>query len=320
DNFKIETHYQLTSIYSNSHDLNYNDPDKFRLFSLSKLLTDDSEQLVYHRLDRLFITYSTDNTTTKFGRQAITWGNGLVYNVMDIFNPFSPTAIDKEYKVGDDMLYTQILNNDGNDWQILYLPRLNNDSDIDQSESSLAAKYHFTLFAVDVDILFAKHYENQIIGAGFNYAIGDALWRFDITVTETEDKQQTTSLVSNIDYSWTSFNKNIYGFIEFYHNGFGNENFIDPANTNLNERISRGEIFTPFKNYLASGISIELHPLVTLSPTLIHEIDNNNSSLIVSLNYDWKQNLSLKSSIIYNQSNDITPSENSVDLLLSYYF
>jgi hypothetical protein len=320
DGFKIEGHYQLTSIYSNNHNITYNNPDESRLFNLSNLLTDNNDQVVYHRLDRLFITYNTDNTTTKFGRQAITWGNGLVYNVMDIFNPFSPTAIDKEYKVGDDMLYFQFLTDDGNDWQILYLPRRDNDSSITQSESSLAAKYHATLSDVDFDILLARHYESDIIGAGLSRAIGDTLWRIDITHTETNDNQKTLSLVTNIDYSWTSFNKNIYGFIELYRNGFGNKDAININNTNLIERINRGEVFTPFTNYFATGISIELHPLVKLAPTIIHEIDNNNSSLIISLDYSWKQNLSLTSSLIYNQDQDLAPSNNSISLLLSYYF
>jgi hypothetical protein len=320
DNIKIESHYQLSSIYSNNQNITYTDPDKNRLFNLSSLIAENNNQITYHRLDRLFISYNTDNTRTKFGRQSITWGNGLVYNVMDIFNPFSPTAIDKEYKTGDDMLYTQLLTDNGNDWQIIYLPRRDDNSDIQQSESSLAVKYHATLSNTDFDLLFAKHYDSEILGIGFSRPIGETMWRFDITHTVTNDHQVFTSLVTNLDYSWQGFNKNIYGFIELYHNGFGNEDSININNTHLIDRLSRGEVFTPFTNYLAAGISIELHPLVRLTPSLIHEIDNSNSSLITSLEYNWKQNLSLISSLIYNQPQDLTPSSNSFSILLSYYF
>jgi len=38
----------------------------------------------------------------------LSWGNGLVFSPMDIVNPFDPTAVDTEYKAGDDMLYGQI--------------------------------------------------------------------------------------------------------------------------------------------------------------------------------------------------------------------
>ena len=32
------------------------------------------------------------------GRQAVTWGNGLIFNPMDLFNPFSPVDIERDYK------------------------------------------------------------------------------------------------------------------------------------------------------------------------------------------------------------------------------
>jgi hypothetical protein len=32
------------------------------------------------------------------------WGNGLVFQVLDLFNPFPPNAVDREYKPGSDML------------------------------------------------------------------------------------------------------------------------------------------------------------------------------------------------------------------------
>ena len=59
----------------------------------------------------------------KFGRQAITWGNGLFYAPMDLVNPFDPATIDTEYKAGDDMLYLQYLQDNGNDLQAAVVVR-----------------------------------------------------------------------------------------------------------------------------------------------------------------------------------------------------
>ena len=44
---------------------------------------------------------------------------------MDVFNPFDPAAVDKEYKTGDDMLYGQYLLNNGNDMQGVAMVRRN---------------------------------------------------------------------------------------------------------------------------------------------------------------------------------------------------
>ena len=60
---------------------------------------------------------------------------------MDIFNPFSPTAVDKEYKSGDDMLYAQWLFTKGDDLQLIAIPRHNTSGMVDFGESSFAIKY-----------------------------------------------------------------------------------------------------------------------------------------------------------------------------------
>ena len=84
---------------------------------------DDSSDFILHRLDRLSLGYTSESLVMRLGRQAVTWGNGLVFYPMDIFNPFNPVAIDKDYKTGDDMLYGQWTTYQGNDWQMILLPR-----------------------------------------------------------------------------------------------------------------------------------------------------------------------------------------------------
>jgi hypothetical protein len=54
-----------------------------RLFSLTHVISDDENRLMYHRLDRLSATYTNEIITVRAGRQAQTWGNGLVFNPMD---------------------------------------------------------------------------------------------------------------------------------------------------------------------------------------------------------------------------------------------
>jgi hypothetical protein len=49
-------------------------------------------------LDRLAVTYTAPQWVFRVGRQAITWGSGLVFRPMDLFDPFEPSATDTEYK------------------------------------------------------------------------------------------------------------------------------------------------------------------------------------------------------------------------------
>ena len=326
DNVQFETHYELLSLHSDRSILQSTDPDQHRLFDLTSTITDSPSQQTYHRLDRLLVSYNTDNITTRFGRQAITWGNGFVFNVMDLFNPFSPTAIDTEYKPGDDMLYIQTILASNSDWQFIYLPRRNNDSDIKKSESSFAAKFHTTISSSDLEFLVSQHYNEEIFGFGFNYPVADSMWRMDITQTRTNTDKNITSLSTNMDYSWTSFNKNFYGFVEYYYNGFGTDKSGETANTLLLDRVARGEFYALFKRYLAAGLRIEIHPLINLSPTLIQNLTDNSALLSLTAQYDWLQNLSLTGQLLLSQGNAASEyggqlsQGDSLHLLMSVYF
>jgi len=324
--FQFETHYEIISLHSDRSDLQSTDPDQYRLFDLTSDITDSASQQTYHRLDRFFVSYNTENITTRFGRQAITWGNGFVFNVMDLFNPFSPTAIDTEYKPGDDLLYAQTMLTSNADWQFIYLPRRNNDNDIKKDQSSFAAKFHTTIASSDLEFLISQHYDEEIIGFGFNYPVAESMWRVDITQTHTTSNKNITSLSTNLDYSWTSFNKNFYGFIEYYYNGFGLDKTGETVSPSLLDRITRGELHALFKRYIALGLRIEVHPLINVSPTFIQNLTDNSTLLSLTAQYDWLQNLSLSGQLLLGQGDSTSEyggqlsQGDSLNLLMSVYF
>ena len=73
--------------------------DDRRLMDLTHTISDNDDYSLVHRLDRLHAGYTGDQAVVRVGRQAISWGNGLIYNPVDFFNPFDPAAVDKEYKL-----------------------------------------------------------------------------------------------------------------------------------------------------------------------------------------------------------------------------
>ncbi|MDH5516382.1 MAG: hypothetical protein OEY36_01010 [Gammaproteobacteria bacterium] len=325
NNFSADLHYQILSVNSN-HSITAADTDQYHLFDLSDTLTSADRHYSYHRLDRLVITHQSERIVTRVGRQAITWGNGFVFNTMDIFNPFAPTAIDKEYKSGDDMLYSQFVTESGNDWQLIHLPRRNQDGLIRNDVSSSAIKYHHSLQAGDFDVLLAQHYDAGVFGFGFSKNLSDSVWRIDITSSRNTDDKTVTSLSSNLDYSWQSFGNNIYGFIEYYYNGFGIESSADSADIFLLEKIQRGELFTLYQQYLAAGLQIEWHPLLTVSPTLITNLTDQSTLLSLSIHYNWLQNLVASAGIVLatgsstSEFSNNSASANTAQLLITYYF
>ncbi len=256
--------------YHTTHDAN-------RIMNLTHYITDQHDHTLYHRLDRVAVTLVPEWGNICIGRQALTIGNGLIFNPMDLFNPFSPTEISRDYKIGDDMVTGQFPINTIGDIQLLYVPRRDETHDISWNASSLAGKLHVLKKNTEVDVLFAKHFKDYVSGFGVVGNSGDAVWRYDLTWTVLDKDAQRTNYVScvaNIDYSWTVLDKNIYALLEYYYNGLGNNSYSTGINSALSERLIRGEVFTLSKYYLGTEFRVELHPLINFHLTMITNLSD----------------------------------------------
>jgi len=305
--WNFDAHYQFIAIHADTLQLAQSLPDSAlpinnvinddrRWWDLSYSFGDDDKTVFIHRLDRLSVAYTTDHTVWKFGRQAISWGNGMIFTPMDVFNPFDPAAVDKEYKTGDDMLYGQYLFNSGNDLQGVAVVRRNpRTGDVESDQSSLAFKYHGFLGMNEIDLLAAQHYGDQLLGVGGIANIGGAMWRGDLTWTKT-DLEKVFSAATSLSYSWNWGGKNISGLLEYYYNGFGQKDGAYSAsdllrNPDLLKRLERGELFTLARHYIAMSATVEMTPLLMLIPNFFVNLEDPSALAQVVVQYDWKQNL-----------------------------
>ena len=264
--------------------------DDRRLINFSDMIEDDDKLALLHRLDRLSVTYATENLVVRAGRQAITWGNGLIFSPMDIVNPFDPTAVDTEYKSGDDMIYAQYLLANGNDVEFAQVFRRDPvTGDSDSSVNTTAIKYHGLLGDAEYDLMIADHYDNITIAIGGNRSVGGAVVHGDVVWTDSIDGNRL-QLVANVSYSWVWGGKNISGLLEYYFNELGQRaGQYDIAsltqNPTLLDRLERGEFFTVGRHYLSGGLIVEMTPLWILSPNVFANVDDSSALLqVVSRN------------------------------------
>jgi hypothetical protein len=271
--------------------------DDRRLLDLTDRLDDNDERVVLHRLDRLYLGHSTDRAVFKIGRQAVSWGNGLIYNPVDFFNPFDPAAIDTEYKTGDDMIYAQYLLDSGDDLQAVWVARRDAGGDVSSEVATLAVKYHLFSAQRELDLLIAEHYQQRIAALGGSVDIADAIWRGDLMLTDTADKT-VTSAVLGWSYSLLAWHHNLTATVEYFHSGFGiDDGQYDPAalaaNPELLARLERGELFTLARNYLAGAATLELTPLWQITASLFCNLDDDSLLLQLFSRHDLQQNLQL---------------------------
>ena len=282
--------------------------DETRFLDLTRPYEVEEGYRAYHRLDRLSLTYQPSWGMLRLGRQAVTWGNGLLFNPMDLFNPFSPTTIDKDYKTGDDMAYCRVSTEKAGSWQFLYVPRRDAaDGEPKWERSSLAAKVRYFYKDLELNLLAAEHYTDEVAGLGLSGYLGGAAWRVDATRTFLDPDSQRSdfwNLTANMDYSWTWWGNNCYGFLEYYHSGLGTRKYEEAvSDPELMDRVERGEAFVLGKDYLAGHLNIEVHPLVNLYLTVINNLHDPSGSVQPRLIWDSRQNVTftLGSTLFYGE-------------------
>ncbi len=271
--------------------------DDRRLMDLTCAVVDEQGHIGYHRLDRLALGIEHGYGSMIIGRQAQTWGNGMIFNPMDLCNPFSPTDIRRDYKAGDDMVSVQFSPDGAQNFQVLYVPRRNAAHDVDRDGESLAGKWHFAVNAAEFDLMGARHYEDYVVGLGTMGYLGQAAWRIDGTWTflnNDTDQEGYFALAANLDYSWGWRGKNFYGFLEIYHNGLGRSDPIDALlDENIMDRVSRGELFTLGENYISALLQCELHPLFNVYGTVITNLHDPSAILLPRTVWDMAQNIQM---------------------------
>jgi hypothetical protein len=81
----------------------------FRLSPLDWAIVDDAPSYVHrHELDRAYVSLHLSFLELTVGRQAIGLGRGVLFSAVDIFAPFSPTEVDREWRRGIDAVHAEL--------------------------------------------------------------------------------------------------------------------------------------------------------------------------------------------------------------------
>ncbi|MGE0622180.1 MAG: hypothetical protein AB7I04_14970 [Pseudomonadales bacterium] len=259
--------------------------DRFRLMDLTWNVDSGDRHQIVQRLDRLALQYRGATWGFVLGREAVSWGSGIVFQPMDLISPFAPTTVDTDFKNGDDMLVVDKLFADGSDLQFLAVARRDLENDVTTDVASGALKWRKFLGGVEFELFGARHYEDQVYGGSLRIPIGGALLRSDLVATKLDaGGEWYVSGVLNADVSFDLGGRTTYVFAEYYHNDFGVSSLPESVlllPEPLTERLARGEVFTLMRDYLAAGGSIQWHPLWTQSLTVIGNL-NDGSGLVQS--------------------------------------
>lgn len=257
--------------------------DDAQVMNLQHTLVNEQDVIAQHRLDRLSVSYTQAQYSVNLGRQAFSWGQGMIFNPLDLFNPFAPTAFDKEYKPGSDMVHAQYLMDSGDDFSLLAVPRRNTQSgNIESDQTSYAAFWrHFA--TIETHIMLAKDYDDTVLGLSFSGNWLDGQWNLELMPTQLESGEIKTSGLINYHQAWSWWQRNVSGFIEGFYNGFGEADAKpESLSTELALRIARGQLFTKNQYYLGLGGSMEITALSSLSASALQNLQDNSGLIMLN--------------------------------------
>jgi hypothetical protein len=305
--FGFEADYLLTAVTGRAVELENRlealDPERFvdreavQWLDLTHTLKDSGNTYASQSLDRFSLSYTSERWVLDLGRQAHSWANGLVFRPLDLFDPFAPDALDPSYKPGIDAVYVQRLLADGSDVAALIVPRRDPATGrLSRDQSSAAVKWHAFGSALQTDLLVARDYRDTVVGLGLSGSLGQAVWRMSLVPVWLDAGGTRTSLVANLEHAWQWQGRNISGYVEYFHNGFGQAGrryTLDDLDRDLVVRLARGQVFNTGRDYIAGGLRMQLTPLLGIDPVLLLNARDRSALLIVEGAYSLAENLSL---------------------------
>jgi len=247
-------------------------------------------------IDRLSVSYASQRFVLKLGRQAVTWGSGMVFRPSDIIAPFAPNAIDTAYKPGADMAYAQILFDNGNDVEAVFVPRRAvAGGPMVWGQSTLALRSTLLLGDFDGTALLAQDHGDTLVNLGLGGPVGGAAWNIELGQWFLADGSTPLNILANISNSGTIGEMNITYFAEYFHNGFGVDTAtpLDALPASLADRLATGQLFNVGQDFLALGAQLSVSAAVTVSPSVITSLNDGSVFATVYAGVSVSDNLDI---------------------------
>ncbi|MBI3898877.1 MAG: hypothetical protein HY308_11350 [Gammaproteobacteria bacterium] len=230
-----------------------------------------------HRLHRGFVTLNTSAVDVYLGRQRIAWGSGRLWNPTDLFNPYNPTQLEREERVGVDAALVEKNFTALSRLSLAYAPQRN-------ASASRAVRYRTNFANTDVALMAGEFRQSRVVGFDLAGRIGNAGVYGEVAHTRPEGQDAFTRAVLGTEYA---FANTLTIGAEYYWNGEGTtqESRYDFA------RLFDGEIQNVAKYYLGAHLKYDLTPLLRWENYLILNRDDASyffaPTLVYSLTHEW---------------------------------
>lgn len=241
--------------------------------------------------DRLNLQFDLNKVRITVGRQAVTWGVSYFWPALDLFGPFAPQQIDREYKSGVDVVRVVVALGPFSELELIggvLGPSTKKDG-------SGGALLRWNLGSADVGFMGGRFHRDNVLGTFITANVRGTGLRGELSWTDSGDpldtlrhreqfwrgsvgldRQVSPSLTLNLETAW---------------NGYGT---CDPSKYLAliqADRYARGEVSGLGKLYTGGGLTWMAQPLLTVVNSVLVNLSDGSALWIPTLQWSAGDNL-----------------------------
>jgi hypothetical protein len=276
----------------------------FRLTPIEGEICGDDEAVYRHEIDRGLVALHPEWGEVTVGRQAIGLGRGMLFGAADLFSPFSPLEVDREWRRGVDAVRAEyrlsptssaeVIGVFGESW----------------GESALLGRLRGYLGEVDGSFLIGKFAEDFLVGGVVSTIVGDAEVHAEVAVFDTPEEwpdgtlwigeDVVTKAVLGTSYVF-DVGSGLSALAEYHYSGFGLADvedallrLQDPA---FQRRFLRGDTQILGRHALAGRLSYAFDDAVSGGLLLLGSPVDGSGVASPSVRIDVADNTTLLGSV-----------------------
>ena len=264
-----------------------------RLLDLETTLVDERAVRVTLELDRLNVAWRHPAFRLVAGRQAVTWGVDYFWPVLDLFAPFPPERVDREYKPGVDALRLTVPVGPLSELDLVAAGQGSSVGD----DGSLAALGRVNVGPADVGAMLGRFHRDTVVGAFLTANVRGTGLRGEVAFTDSGDPADARLGRARFWRAGAGLDRQLTATLtltaEAAFNGFGVD---DPRRYPViaaTDRVRRGEVNSPGRYYFGASLAWQVHPLVALTGSALVNLGDGSALLLPRADWSLADNLSL---------------------------
>ncbi|MEE2821899.1 MAG: hypothetical protein VYA53_02850 [Acidobacteriota bacterium] len=257
---------------------------------LNRTLAHGDEWELVGSIDHFNFKFNFESIRVVVGRQPITWGVTYFWPALDLFAPFSPNRIDRDYKPGVDVIRATIPWGNYSELELIG-GALGSSLKQDGVFGALARIY---LGPLDIGFVGGKFHGDTVTGGFLTTDFYGTGLRGELNWTQSGDiadrlRDKKTFLRSAVGID-RQLSPSLSLSVEIAFNGYGVKEAQEYLTQTSANRIARGEVTAMGKWYSGILSSWALHPLGTLNNSILVNWQDPSALWIPNLSWSTGNN------------------------------